>query len=289
MNLSDVLAHEVAQVSDVRRAIRPHVRRLVLTDHTGTWRATAVVADTAAASVGVEAERHLLGELRSHGADAVRAVLPRPLASAAYGGRPVLLVSAPPPSAESAAVTRPRPREEAAAVLHWLRDWWEATGAGAGPSGFGCATTTALLVAGVAPETLRAVDDAQARLRRLRVPQAAEHGCLCRDHVRFSSGDLAWVEDWGVGHLSGEPLRDLTGYALSMAGPDVAGALASGELGGAIRHLLRGGLGCLHLPRRLWRDLLVLALAERVVRVNGDVRVAVSRLEGFTETSERTS
>ena len=288
MSLADVLARDVAQVADVRRALRSHVRRLVICDSTGAWRATAVVADTLASSAGVEAEQHLLCELWRRSSEPVRGSLPRPLSLATHRGRPVLLLTAPPTDAQPPAITGLSPRDEAEGALSWLRRWWDATAAGAGPSGFGAVTTTALLVAGAGLRTVHAVADAQARLHRLRVPQAAEHGCYCRDHARFRGGEVAWVDDWSLGQLSGEPLRDLASYALSMAGRDVAGALRSGELGGAVRDLLRGGLGQLRLPRRLWPDLLVLGLAERVARTTGDVRAALARLEGITESSETT-
>ena len=43
------------------------------------------------------------------------------------------------------------------------------------------------------------------------------HGCFCARHVFVDDGRVG-VDDWGLAHLQGDPLRDLGRYAVDMAG-----------------------------------------------------------------------
>jgi hypothetical protein len=287
--LSDVLAREGAHVADVSPGLRPHVHRLVLRDTAGHHWATAVVATRADAAAGIEAERQLLDEVATRPLGALRETLPQPLASAEHAGLPVLITTAPP------RLSRPGPTTsrigkgpEAAVVAGWLTRWWDATGSGFGPTGFGTGSATALAAAGAGARTVQAVADAAAELRGFRVLRATEHGCLCRRHLRYRRGAV-WVEDWGVGQQVGEPLRDLSTYALSMAGRDVGGVLhGSAAATNEVRDLLGAGLAHLGLPPRLWRVVLFLALADRVTRTRDNTTSALAELEPVAEASEGT-
>ena len=100
------------------------------------------------------------------------------------------------------------------------------------------------------------------RLADFEVPQTLTHGCLCRRHV-IAAGAVGGVDDWGLGSPAGDPLRDLGRFAVSVADarlPEVLAGRTSFATG--IRHFVTSTLGRTPVPRKLWREVLLLTQLE---------------------------
>ncbi len=104
---------------------------------------------------------------------------------------------------------------------------------------------------------------ARQRVAELEVATTTTHGCLCGRHVRWHGGTVAGVDDWGRGAVAGDPLADLGRLAVALAGagiPEVMGGRS--QLATQVRRAVSRGLEALSAPRRVWRDVLLLALLE---------------------------
>jgi hypothetical protein len=104
------------------------------------------------------------------------------------------------------------------------------------------------------------------------VRRTAVHGCLCPRHVTVSAdrGRVEAVDDWGLASVAGDPLVDLGGFAVRLAG-DRLGEVLDGRTTFArtVRSFVTAGLTRLGLPGRLWRELLLLAQVDRAHHAAG--------------------
>jgi hypothetical protein len=82
----------------------------------------------------------------------------------------------------------------------------------------------------------------------------------------FTSGArVTGVDDWGVASTRSDPLRDLTGFAVHLAGPRLVEVLGGRtSFARALRGFVAAGLERAALPTRLWRESLVLARLDGV-------------------------
>ena len=96
------------------------------------------------------------------------------------------------------------------------------------------------------------------------VRRSAVHGCLCPRHVSVSGDRMVAVDDWGMATTDGDPLVDLGGFAVRLAG-DRLGEVLDGRTTFArtLRSFVTAGLTRLGIPGRLWRELLLLAQVDR--------------------------
>ena len=147
---------------------------------------------------------------------------------------------------------------------------------------------------------LRAI---RVRLAEVRSPVTATHGDFWFGNLLVDEKGVSGVLDWEAGALTGQPVGDLVRFALSYAlyldrhtrcGRGVAGhfGLRAGPFGAGIAHLFWGqgwfpeisqdflarGLTNLGLPTDLWRDLLLVGLAEVAVTADHST-FAASHLE----------
>jgi hypothetical protein len=271
--LDGFLAEAGATVVDVTRGAAPGTRRLLLGDPGGGPVSYVVaVADDAPTDPVIEREVRVLTELRAEAAPTVLATLPQVVAAAAVGERPAVVMTT---------VTRLRPRERRAtgqssdgaeldAVLVWLDALWRSTTGLVEPVDLGRRAADQLIARCVGSRRLApvlgAVHDARRRLGRLRVGRTATHGCLCPRHVQVHGGLVTGVDDWSLATMTGEPVRDLGSFAVQYARSRLPEIIA-GDTGpaGPTRDFVVAGLVAAGLPGIRWRDVLVLAQAERAI------------------------
>jgi len=265
------LAQYQLEVFDVSRGAGTGTRRLVVADPR-TSMPTHVVAVAARAGgwAAVESEIRHLHELDHRLRPEMRATVPSVVRTVDVGGLPGAVLSAVPGTMQRAGSAQGTVRQHAAAVLAWLTMLWEDT---AGPSGavdLGREAYDDLLARFAGPRTAAATIGALHRSRSAlagaETARTVSHGCLCPDHVRISEGRVTGVDDWGMARFDQDPLRDLGGWVVSTAGPRIAAVLTGrSRTGRHLRDLMANGLGHWGLPGGLWRDVLVLALAEAAV------------------------
>src|SRR5437899_7289514 len=182
-SLSEVLTDCGGEICDVRAGLIEHSHRLVICPASGgAPMFTAVVPERDQAVAGVEAEGHLLVELRRRRLGSVGEVVPRHVEVAEHHGRPVPIASAVPGEPVAAlGNSRGQARRTANAVSEWMQAWWRVTAVESRPSEIGLAATDALIARyagdGELAPVLSAVSAARARLASVAVPYAAVHGC----------------------------------------------------------------------------------------------------------------
>ena len=296
--LQAFLTQRGLEVTDVTRGVARGTRRLLVGDHKRSRSSYVVsVATTTEGAPKVEAEARHLTELRQRVRPAVGDTLSSVVERVDVSGMPAIVLSAVPGMAPGSSTV---PRGFAAgngAVLAWLTMLWSDTSGPAAPVDFGSAAYDALLsrFAGSprAATTLGALQRSRSALGERDLARTVSHGCLCPRHLFVSDGRAIGAEDWGRSRFGADPLRDLGTWVVRGAGPGI-GDVFSGRSaqGRTLRDFVGGGLAYWGLSSRLWRDVLVLALAEAAVEgledqdtTAMDLLTAVS--DGLTRTATR--
>lgn len=259
-------------IHDVVRGAAPESRRLLLGPRGGDTVTYAV-----AVGYGVGGRRAVENEqlVLEQGAVPLRPELRRSLPSAlehveVYAGLDGLVMTAVPGLRTPARPwTGTRTRELLAAMPRWLLAVWEDTAGEARQVDLGAAELSTVLPPNESTRRLEPVLDAvrRARLRlaEYELPGVLTHGCLCPRHVTVD-GDAVGVDDWGLGGVAGDPLRDLGRFAVSVAGGRLPEVLAGHSAFAAeVRQCVTGVLAHTPVPARLWREVLVLAQLELAV------------------------
>jgi hypothetical protein len=272
VDLDAFLAATGVKVVDVMRGAADGTRRVLLgSPERRTVAYTVAVADDPSRAAGIETEVRVLTELRPRLTPVVLDTLPRVVARVAVGDRPAVVMAAVPGlRPERQSDDRPPDRGYVDAVSGWLDALWRTTVGLPGSIDLGRSAADRLLARycgsrQLAP-ALGAVHRARRRLEGFRVRRTAVHGCLCPRHVFVRDGRVTGVDDWGLATPAGEPLRDLGNLAVHLAGSHLPEVLA-GRTGPAqvVRDLVGRGLAAAVVPPCHWRDVLVLAQAERAI------------------------
>lgn len=259
------------EVLDVARGAAPGTRRLVVGDPT-TARASHVVsvAVTPAGAAQVEAEARHLDELRQLVRPTLKGSVPAVVERVEVTGRPGVVLSAVAGVGPRAAPAFSTSADETSRVLTWLTMIWSDTSTEASPVELGSQAYDSLLArfAGSrrAAPTLGALQRSRAAFADRQTARTVSHGCLCPRHVRVGDGGAVGADDWGLARFDADPLRDLGSWAVRAAGGDIEGVFAgrTGH-GRTLRDFVASGLAFWGISSRLWRDVLVLALAEAAV------------------------
>jgi hypothetical protein len=218
----------------------------------------------------VEAEARHLDELRQLVRPAMCDTLPSVVERVDVSGVPGVVLSAVPGLGPRVAGVPSTVEDETRAVLEWLTMLWSDTAGESAPVDFGSEAYDSLLArfAGSrrAAPTLGALQRSRAALAEREIARTVSHGCLCPRHLQLADGWVIGADDWGRARFDADPLRDLGTWTVRAAGSDI-GAVFAGRTGYArsLRDFVAGGLGYWGLPSRLWRDVLVLTLAEEAV------------------------
>jgi hypothetical protein len=158
-----------------------------------------------------------------------------------------------------------------AAVDLWLGALWQDTAGTPAQVDLGAAATASVQTrysgsTRLAP-VLGPLRRARRNLAQFEVPRTLSHGCLCPRHIGFADRSVVGVDDWGLAEAAADPLRDLGRFAVEVAGrrlPEVVAGRTSYAV--AMRGFVAAGLERNAVPRRLWRDVLVLSQVERAVQ-----------------------
>jgi hypothetical protein len=269
--LQAFLADRRVDVIDVARGAARGTRRLVVGDKR-TGRASHVVSVAVAPDAGarVEAEGRHLEELGRLVRPALTTSLPTVVARVEVSGRPGLVLSAVPGVGPRDTRTPAAMVDETTRVLTWLSMIWSDTSSEASPVDLGSQAYDVLLArfAGSrrAASTLGALQRSRAALADRNTARTVSHGCLCPRHVRVGDGDAIGADDWGRARFDADPLRDLGSWVVRAAGDGIEGVF-TGRTGYArsLRDFVASGLAIWGVPSRLWREVVVLALAEAAV------------------------
>jgi hypothetical protein len=262
-------------VLDVVRGAAPGSRRLFL-GPPGTESVSHVLAASCwpqgTGSVGNE---YLVLQ---HGRDvlspALRRSLPRVIERVdVYGSDDGLVMTAVPDLGRASDARRVKPglRQVVEALAEWLAALWSESRSAMTPTDLGMDAVDALLANrdhGRTPQpALECLRKARERLADVEVPRTVTHGCLCERHVLLGSDGALGVDDWGLGRVAGDPLRDIGRFAVNLADtrfPEVIEGRSS--FAATIRHVLSEAMGQqLGVPPRLWREVLVLSQVELAI------------------------
>jgi len=290
LDLQGFLVREGLDVLGIVGGAAPGTRRLMVGDGK-SQRTTNVVAVGSDASgwAAVESEMRHLRELDLRLRPSMRATVPAVVETIAVGAdRGVVLSAVPCPDPSGTAKVQGTTRERADALLEWLMMLWEDTAGPGGSVDLGREATETLLAmfAGsrAAAPTLGLLHRARSAVARADTASTSTHGCLCPRHVRISDGRVTGVDDWGLARFGHDPLRDLGSWVVASAGPRIGIVLTGrGRTGRTWRNLVADGLGYWDLSRALWRDVLLLCLAEDAVAgLARDDATALNLLTGLT-------
>lgn len=277
--LADLLEQEQASVVDVVRGSAPGTRRLLVApEGSGVTLVVSVVAGDRASVL--DAEERVLAPVSAL-SPGLAQTMPRPLGRLLVDERQVgsVMTAVPGLGPRTTATARVPTARLLTAVDHWLDLLWRET-AGAEAEGGLAADLVADFARrhGTSPLVAAAVRQlaaAQGRVAEHPVQLVMVHGCLCTRHLQISEDRVIGVDDWATGSPAAHPLVDLGGLGARLAQgrlPEVL--LGRSGHARALQRFLTRGLIRLALPRRLWRDVLVL----------GQFRLALEGLEqGRTE------
>lgn len=294
--LTDFLARHDAVVLDVVPAAVPGGRRLVVGKQ-GTSRATYAVAvghhdDT---RLALDNEEVVLRALRQRLPAELRTSVPRCVTRVQVDGdlTGLVLTAVKGLHRSRARGTSGGTARLLVAVGRWLPSVWRETSGGTAPVTLGLRSTevlqTRLSRSPALVDMFRDVQISRRRLAELEVPSTASHGCLCPRHVRASGGMVTGVDDWGVGAVSGDPLRDLGGIAVTVAAERLPEVVV-GRTGFArgVRDFTTAGLKALGIDERRWRDVLLLAQLEQAGSASENTLTsAISRVASMSEALPR--
>ena len=282
LDLQTFLVADRLEVLDIVPGVVPGTRRLLVGDP-GTARKTHLVAlaSNAAARTALASEVRHLDELAIRLRPAIGATVPTVVSAVSLGEDHGVVLSA----VAGAGQRRPgrglgSTTAQATAIYEWLTALWEDTAGPDGPVDLG-RDAVAVLMATVwqapgAHETLTMLDRSRSAVADFATARTSSHGCLCPRHVCISDGWVAGVDDWGLGDSRGEPLRDLGNWVVTSAGTRIDDVLVGrSRAGRAWRALVADGLAYWEIPEALWREVLLLCLAESAVAAldEGDATV----------------
>lgn len=275
-SLESFLSQHGLEVRDVIPAAAPDARRLLL-GHAGTTRLSHAVAVAATGSLtSLDREQDVLVQLRAALGTELAATVPRvvervEVSTASVGLVVTAVRGLHPPSSPDTRSTH----DLLEAVDDWLARLWRETGTeDVAPVALGLVGAEWLgkqyPEPGPLSSGLAALHQAEDRLRGLEAHRAAVHGCLCPRHVFTSGPRVTGVDDWGLASIRSDPLRDLAGFAVSLAGPRLVEVLGGRTaFARALRDFVAAGLERAALPTRLWRESLVLARLDEVPEAAG--------------------
>lgn len=267
-DLHAFLVRSRLSVLDVLRGAAPGTRRLVVGEAATSLPVCVVgVASELPGANAVESEIRLLRQLSGRMRPRLRATVPSARGAIRVGQRLGAVLSAVP---GTGAPWVQAPHEAGRPMLDWLDMLWGDSAEGVADSDLGSAACELLEArfgsAPAAQPVLRRLERARARLEGVRLPRTAGHGCLCPRHVHVRDGAVIGVDDWGLGSPEADPLRDLGGWVVAVAGEHIADVIdGEGSLGTALRDLVDSALGQLGITGTLWREVLLLAMAEAAV------------------------
>jgi hypothetical protein len=176
------------------------------------------------------------------------------------------------------------------ALPGWLAALWSESRSGLAPTDLGRDAVDAMLAhrdrARPPQPSLESLRQARERLADIEVPRTVTHGCLCRRHVTVGSDGVPGVDDWGLGNLAGDPLRDLGRLTLDLVGSRLPEVIeGKTPFAAMIRHFMSEAIGRhLDVTPLPWREVLVLSQVElslealgrtdpnNLVRLSGAVR-----------------
>lgn len=269
--LSQFLEEQELMVADVVAGATPATKRLFVADReTGRIRYAVSVSQGDGGDAAVSNEALVLRFLGESLHDNLSSAVPSEVERVeASRGETALVVTAVP------GLERPNPFPETAAEVRrtvdgtvtFLGHLWQRTASDRGPTELGREPIDMLLtryrgVTSVLP-AIGVLIHARERLAAVDVVQTATHGCLCPRHVFREEAHVIGLDDWGLGAVRADPVRDLGHLAVSVAAhrlPEVVNGRTT--LAGHVRHGVGRGLELLHAPPRLWRDVLLLAQFE---------------------------
>jgi hypothetical protein len=271
--LDEFLATAHVSIVDVMRGAATGTRRLLLGEPDGRSVSYAVsVADRPGVTSAIAIEARLLAELSERAVPSVLDTVPHVVARVCVGDRPATVMTAVPglrPHRPLRPVGPPEP-DYLEAVGSWLKDLWRSTAGVPEPVALGREAADQLLARYLGSRQLAPVLGAVYRARRrvegLPIRRTATHGCLCTRHVRVRDGAVIGVDDWGLANPNGEPLRDLGGFAVRIAGPLLPVVIADEtDPAYVVSDFVRAGLVAAGASPDRWRDVLLLTQAERAV------------------------
>lgn len=267
------------EVRDVVPAAAPDARRLLLARPGASRLSHAVaVAPTDGTVASVDREQDVLTQLRTALGGELALTLPRVVERVEVGATAsvgLIVTAVPglhPPSGHDTRSTH----DLLEAVDDWLaRLWRETSTEDVAPVDLGLDGAEWLEkqypASGPFSSCLATLHQAEARLRGLEAHRAAAHGCLCPRHVFTYGARVTGVDDWGLASTQADPLRDLAGFAVRLAGPRLVEVLGGRtSFARSLRGFVAAGLERAALPTRLWRESLVLARLDCVPAERGE-------------------
>lgn len=265
-------------VVDVQRGAAPGTRRLFLGPQ-GTESVSHVLAASCwpRTTGSVENEYAVLQHAQGVLGPRLRRSLPRVVERVdVYGSDDGVAMTAVPGlgGVHDARQARSGIRHLVQAMPAWLGTLWSESGSDVAPTDLGRDAVDAMLAhrtRGRTPQpALESLRGARERLADVEVPRTLTHGCLCRRHVVLSDG-APGAEDWGLGNVAGDPLRDLGRFAVHLADRRLAEVLEGRtSFAAAIERFLGEAMGRhLGVPPQLWREVLVLSEVELAIEALG--------------------
>lgn len=266
---SQFLQERGLTILDVRRGAAPDSRRLILGASAGNTASLVVaVAHGPRENNAVDNEETVLRHAGQVLRPALRGSVPQvrehiEVYTTLDG---LVLTAVPGLTVSSRRWTTQKTRDLVAAMPGWLVAVWDDSASGTAQVDLGAADVQAVLaqhqpIPRLEP-AMDAIRRARVRIAQYEVPQTLTHGCLCPRHVTLAEGDIG-VDDWGIGSVAGDPLRDVGRFAVHVAGGRLPEVLAGkSAFAGEIRQLVSGVLGHTPVPPQLWREVVVLAQLE---------------------------
>ena len=271
---------------------------LLVSPQTGAPELAVKAPTTAAAERAVEAEAHVLAELRTRDLGALDATIPRVVSFVEFEQRRAAVITAVPGRPLSTAYATRRHTRRPAAVAddfdaagRWLAELQSISLGPVEPLDMDGDVRSRLRARFGDDRFLQADLDClasiHARLRLNEVPRTIVHGDFWYGNVLLSGGRVSGVVDWEAATVAGEPVRDLVRFANMYAlyldcrtrpGRQVRGhrGLRAGAWGAALeyavcgtgwfpklyRRFLQDGLARLGASRESWRDAALAGIAE---------------------------
>ncbi len=305
-DLFDVLADDRFRMTMIATSRDPNAKVTVLLTPKSGERAGLVlkVPSTSVAAAAVARETATLRALHRLSSPLVRATVPRVMGTVpTVHGDALVATRAPgtPMTTEYHRWRHTRSRVAVArdlgAVAAWLRALHVETASASAPVEMDGGVIDRLSLRFAMEPDLRAVSLAVAascdRLRVHRAPRTVVHGDLWCGNVLTRCGTVTGVVDWEEATTDGEPLRDIVRFAITYAlyldrhtrpGQPVRGlpGVRATEWGVGITYLLDGqgwmcdllrsfvrmGMRGLGIPGDLWRDALIVGIAEIAARAD---------------------
>jgi hypothetical protein len=289
--LQEFLAEGGLEVLDVARGTAAGTRRLVVGDQRASAPSHVVsVAGTSDGSTVVDAEASCVDHLQQVVRSSMRETLPAVVGKVDVGGLPGVVFSAVPGLQPHSAPGRVATAGQAGAVLAWLTALWSDTSGREAQVDLGSEAQESLTAryskSPRAASALAALQRSRAALAVAQTQRTVSHGCPCPRHLLVGEGGRIGADDWGIARFDAEPLRDVGTWVVRASGSGIGGVFAARSGSGRrLRDFVADGLGHWGLPSGLWRDVLVVALADAAA--DGLAEQDTSGMELFAAISDR--